>query len=32
MFLHWPPQPATMAGIAIIGVGLLVALEIVCRR
>jgi hypothetical protein len=27
--LHWPPQPTTMAGVAIIGVGLFVAPEIV---
>jgi hypothetical protein len=27
--LHWPPQPTTMAGVAIIGVGLFLAPEVV---
>jgi len=27
--LHWPPQPTTMAGLAIIGAGLFIAPELV---
>ena len=27
--LHWPPQPTTIAGFAIIGVGMFVAPEVV---
>ena len=27
--LHWPPQPTTLAGIAIIGTGLFIAPELV---